>query len=70
MDLRQFFHVEKTTDKPAQIQAFDGMKKKQPTFPINILDVIQKVEVLCYSEMNSLNLKTHLLSILQNVSYM
>ena len=70
--LRRFFHVEKKIDKPAQIQALDGMKKKQRTFPVKILDVIQKVELVCRSEnTNSLNQpeNTSLMSILQNVSY-
>ena len=34
---------------------------KQPTFPINILDVIQMAELVCLSEnVNSVNAKTHL----------
>ena len=45
--LRRFCHVEKEIDKPAQIQALDGMKKKQPTFPVSTLDVIQKAELVC-----------------------
>ncbi len=43
------FHVEKKIDKPAQIQALDGMKKKRPSFPVNILDVMQKAELICRS---------------------
>ena len=40
--LQRFFHVEMKIHKPTQIQALIGMKKKRPTFPGNILDVIQK----------------------------
>ena len=44
MVLGPFLHVEKKIDKPAQIQALDGMKE---TFPVNILGVVQKVELVC-----------------------
>ena len=46
------FHVEKQIDKLAQIQALDGMRKNRPIFPVNILDVIQKAElVFVFSEL-------------------
>ena len=41
---------EKKIDKSAQIQALDGMKKKRPFFPVSILDVMQKAELICRSE--------------------
>ena len=36
-------------DSPAQVQALDSMGKKQPTLPVNIVDVIQKAEIVCMS---------------------
>ena len=58
--LRRFLDVEKKIDKLAQIQASDDMKMKLPIFPVIILDVIQKEEIMCRSENNdSLNPETH-----------
>ena len=48
--LQRFVHFEKKIDKPAQIQAVDGMEKKWPSFPVNIFDVIQMAEFVCRSE--------------------
>ena len=38
------FLVEKKVGKRAQIQSLDGIGKKRPTFPVNILDVIQRAK--------------------------
>ena len=34
---------------PAEIQTLDDKKKQRLTFPVNILDVIQKAELVCPS---------------------
>ena len=50
MALQRFFQVEKIY-KPAQIKALDGVRKRNGlTFPVNILDVIQKAELACRTE--------------------
>ena len=55
------FHVVRKIDKPAQVQALDAMKTNRPTFPVNILDVIQKVELVSRLEnMKLLSPEAHL----------
>ena len=54
-------HVEEKIDKPSEVQASDGMKRKRPTFLVNFLDVMQPDELVCRSQnTNSLNPKEHL----------
>ena len=70
--LQRFFHIEKKMDKPAPIKALDGMRRKRPIFPVNILDVIRQAELVCmsYREHKFFDRQdTSLLSTLQNVSY-
>ena len=56
MVLQRFFHVKKKINKPAHIQAFNGVRKKRTTFPVNILDVTQKAALIFRSKnTNSLN---------------
>ena len=62
------FHVEKKIDKPTKVQALDGMRKKQLTFPVNILDVIRGAQlVLSFIENEFFEPQnTSLVGILQN----
>ena len=65
MVLRRCIHFEEKIDKPAQIQALDCMRKRRPTFLVNIFNVIQKFREYKFFEPEN----TSILSILQNVSY-
>ena len=54
MVLRRFFHIEKRIDKPAQNQAIDGIKKKRPIFPVNIFDVVKRLNLYVVQKIRNL----------------
>ena len=48
--LKTFYQVVKEIDETAHIQALDGWRMKQPTFPGKISYLIRKAEAVCCSE--------------------